>query len=93
MIVTRHTALSDPATQGGHGNGRARLLLVEPDAPITHLVGTILTDAGYAVDHATTPDAAGAHLVGDMPATYDVVLSVPYADPLHAPYAWLDRPR
>ena len=72
---------------------QARLLLVEPDAAIADLVAAILTDEGYAVDHLARPDAVGAYLASRGCAACDLVLSTPYADPLQAPYAWLDALR
>jgi len=90
---TRSLAPSDARRYPDPAQDRARLLLVEPDAAIADLVATILTDEGYAVDHAPTPDVARARIGGCGSVAYDLVLSVPYADPFRAPYAWLDRLR
>ena len=50
----------------------------------------VLSDEGYAVDHVARPDDLDATLGHTPRPPYDLILSTPYADPLHAPYAWLD---
>ena len=69
------------------------VLLVENDAVIADLFVTILEDNGYAVERATTPHGALVALVMQTPNPFDLVLSIPFTDPLDAPYAWLDRLR
>ena len=94
MHVSQRDGVPHGAPRGGSdGHATGQVLLVEPDAAIADLIVTLLTDEGYAVRHAVTPDAARAFLAGGGLAAYDLVLSVPYADPLRAPYAWLDRLR
>jgi len=75
------------------GRARAHVLLVESDAVIADLFVTILEDEGYAVERAGTPGDAVALLDARCDGGFDLVLSVPFADPLDAPYTWLDRLR
>lgn len=75
---------------------KGRLLLVEGDAVIAELFVAILEDEGYAVETASTPLTALALLSerdSRGPDAFDLVLSVPFADPLDAPYVCLDHLR
>lgn len=69
---------------------KGRVLLVESDAVIADLLETILVDEGYAVERALTSSDALAALASWQDGAFDLVLSVPFTDPLDAPYAWLD---
>jgi DNA-binding response OmpR family regulator len=69
------------------------VLLLEPDVAIAALITDILTDAGYAVDHLARPDSLDSYLARRGHPACDLLLSTPYTDPLHAPYAWLDALR
>ncbi len=73
------------------GRARGRVLLVENDAAIADLLATILEDDGYVVERATTPYGALVALAGPGPDAFDLVLSIPFMDPLDDPYLWLDR--
>ncbi len=75
------------------GQAKGHVLLVESEAVIADLIKTVLQDEGYAVERAATPDDALATLALHGPAAFDLVLSVPFTDPLHDPYAWLDHLR
>ncbi len=95
--LTRQPA---PGNRGGAalqarpcGRAKGHVLLIESDAAISDLVATVLEDEGYAVEWATTPRDALAALALRGPAGFDLVLSVPFTDPLHDPYAWLDHLR
>lgn len=70
----------------------ARLLLVEPDTAIADLFALVLTEAGYTLECASSPQKALALLAGRGPNAFDMVLSTPFAPP-RAPYAWLARLR
>ncbi len=74
-------------------DARARLLLLEPDPDVAALMTEVLRDEGYAVDHVAHPDALDATLGHTPRPPYDLILSAPYAHPLHAPYGWLDTLR
>ncbi len=69
------------------------VLLVESDAVIADLLETILKDEGYTVERAATPRGALVALALRGPSAFDLVLSIPFADPLNDPYAWLDHLR
>ena len=77
------------------GRAKGRLLIVEEDRYIADLFVTVLEEEGYAVERAGTPldalDRLSRHRTGT--GAYDLVLSAPFADPLAAPYAWLDNLR
>jgi len=75
----------------GFARAKGTVLLVENDATIVELFATILWDEGYAMERATTPRTALALLTERGPDAFDLVLSVPFTDPVDAPYAWLDR--
>ncbi len=72
---------------------KGHMLLVESDAVIADLFETILEDEGYTVERAATPRSALGALALRGPAAFDLVLSVPFTDPAHDPYAWLDHLR
>ena len=75
------------------GWARGRVLLVENDAAIAGLFEIILEDEGYAVQRVTTRRDALAALAAPRPNAVDLVLSIPFTDPLDAPYLWLDHLR
>ena len=85
----------DLGSSAAHARGCARaqgtVLLIENDATIAELFVTILRDEGYAMERAATPRTALALLAERGPDAFDLVLSVPFTDPVDAPYAWLDR--
>jgi len=67
------------------------VLIIEPDATITHLVALVLGEEGYAVACAASPTEALALLAVRGPASFAVILGNPCARPLGDPYAPLDR--
>ena len=94
-VTPVHPAPCDLGSSAVHTRGCARakgtVLLVENDATIAELFVTILRDEGYAVERAATPRTTLVLLAERDPDAFDLVLSVPFTDPVDAPYAWLDR--
>lgn len=68
-----------------------RLLIIEDDAAIAELFHLALSEEGYSVDIALSPEAALGYLNEHERSRYSVVLSNPFSDDCRGQYDWLDQ--
>lgn len=71
----------------------ANLLIIEDDDAIADLFITALQEEGYGVTRVSSPQAALGLFAEKGTDAFTLVLSNPFTNPQHAPYAELDRLR